>query len=292
MSISPSVLIRWLQSWKKIGLILWILGPFMIFFLGAYRLQPKVTALTNWQFHDCFPDGWPWPYPFWTRPKSMFHDFFLDHVLWRWPGEPPRHLSCLIFLLGATFLSGMIEPIRAEIIILGCNKYPFPSFSTFCFSSVSLPAGFISWPTGPRVFCTPWVIRESMSDGYTNQIKSRLHDKMLHYFKATNHDFNFKRPLISALSPKVTRGHCHHRRWQWRSHLSGEHGPIRWRNNMHNVKNIAKQSMASSYHISELHASQHSNYWNSARQWYEWSFICQKWQTTHCRPNSMKIWEV
>ena len=51
-------------------------GPFLIIFLGAYRLQPKVTALTNWQFHDSFPDGWPWPYPFWTRPKSMFYDFF------------------------------------------------------------------------------------------------------------------------------------------------------------------------------------------------------------------------
>ena len=33
----------------------------------------------------------------------------------------------------------MIEPIRVEIIILGCDKYPFPSFFTFCFSLVSHP---------------------------------------------------------------------------------------------------------------------------------------------------------
>ena len=96
-SSSPSLLIQSLQSFKKIRLIRWVVTLFMIIFLRAYRVQPKVTALTNWQFQRCLLDGWPLPYPWWARPKSMFYDLFPGPCPLKMTGRTAPTLTLSIF---------------------------------------------------------------------------------------------------------------------------------------------------------------------------------------------------
>ena len=171
LEISPSVFIRWLQSWKIIGLIRWVLGPFMIFCLGAYRLQPKVTALTNidqltvsWLFSSWLTLALSDLNP----PQSNVLWFFS----WTMSSEDDRANrpdTCLVwfFLAGNYLFIKHDETQPGGNYYSGCNKYPFfhffHPFPSFCFSLVSLPAGLISWPTGPRV------IRESMSWAFLEQ---------------------------------------------------------------------------------------------------------------------------
>ena len=100
VKISPSVIIRWLQSWKKIGLIRWVLGPFMVL-SGLFSWGPTVCSQKSprWptgSFMIVFLVVDPGPIRFEPAPNQCSMIFFLGHVLWRWPGEPPRQLSCLI----------------------------------------------------------------------------------------------------------------------------------------------------------------------------------------------------
>ena len=98
----------------------------MIIALGA---QPFDT-----ESHHADPLTVSWLFFWWlTLVSSLnppqnkcFMFYFLDHVLLRWPGEPPRHLPCVnSFWLGATALTHLGWNCNPGL--QQTDKQPFPS---------------------------------------------------------------------------------------------------------------------------------------------------------------------